>query len=58
MRGMIGGLIGGCVVALVSVGMALAAQPRLRGGYVYRGRGCVVIVKSWHKGQLLFDISG
>lgn len=51
-------LVGGLTAALVSAGAVLAAQPRLFGGYVYRGHHCVVIVKSWKKGQLLFDISG
>jgi hypothetical protein len=58
MRGVKRSLVGGSAVALVSVGAALAAQPRLHGGYVYRSRSCVVIVKSWHPRQLLFDISG
>jgi len=50
--------IAGPAVALVSAGAVLAAQPRLFGGYVYRSHRCVVIVKSWKRGQLLFDISG
>ncbi len=58
MRGIKRALVGGSAIALVSAGAALATQPRLHGGYVYRSHHCTVIVKSWKTGQLLFDING